>query len=128
MNILEQAKRIPHGLSVITEWVGSGGVVADPDVSQRRADTCTGRTSGNRCQENDMGFSITAPVANVVKQYLAVKNGIGLRVLGERDLGICRICSCNLRLLIYEPKEKVDAEMTDDEIASLPSHCWKLWS
>lgn len=126
MNILEAAKKIPHGLSVITEWVGSGGVVADPMEAQSRADVCTGRMSGKRCSENDASFSVTAPVAEAVRVYLSVINKVGLRVSWHKKLGVCRKCSCNLKLLIFEPQDKVKAEMTEEEKASLPDFCWKL--
>lgn len=126
MNIIEAAKQIPHGLSVIREWIGSGGEVADPFEAQARADVCTGRISGKPCPENDLTFSVTAPVADAVRVYLSVVNKIGLRVAGSKKLGVCRVCTCNLRLLIHEPKDKVKSEMTDEEKSRLPNFCWKL--
>lgn len=127
MNILEAAKKLPHGISVISEWLGSGGIVVPSEVSQARADVCTGRTNGKKCPNNDQSFSPTGPVALAIKKYLSVKNRIGLRVIGERQLGTCSVCTCNLRLLIHEPQEKVKAEMTEEESKSLPKFCWKLW-
>lgn len=126
ISIREQAKHIPHGISLISEWLGDGGQVSDPEEAQARADVCTGRLSGKPCEQNDLSFSLTKPVALAVKRYLEVKNKIGLRVAGERRLGVCRICTCNLRLLVHEPIDQVRAEMTDEERERLPSFCWKL--
>lgn len=126
VNIIDAAKHMPQGISIITEWLGDGGQVADAEEAQARADICTGRLSGKACDQNDLSFSVTKPVALAVKRYLEVKNKIRLRVAGERRLGVCRVCTCNLRLLVHEPIDQVRAEMTDEERERLPSFCWKL--
>ena len=66
MNILEQAKKIPHGIAVITDWIGDGGEVVHPLEAQRRADIC------NQCPRNVQGFSVTKPVAAAIKKFLGV--------------------------------------------------------
>ena len=127
MNILEQAKKIPHGIAVITEWLGSGGIVVSPEESQARADICNGNTpSGHRCPHNVTNPTVTKAVALAVKKYLSVKNAVNLRVRGEKALGTCDICSCVLRLQVHEPQEKVRRDLTDEEKDLLPKFCWKL--
>lgn len=127
MNLLDRAKAIPHGLAVITKWLGSGGEVVEPEVSQERADICNGKNPTNRrCPHNDPSFPLTEKVAIAVRQYLSVKNKLELRVDGEKSLGTCAICTCELRLQVHEPQEKVQREMTDEERTKLPPWCWKL--
>ncbi len=120
MNLLDQAKHIPHGVAVISKWLGSGGEVVDQEIAQARADVC------NRCHNNVLGFKPIQTVATAVKQYLSVKNGLGLRVNGEHSLGACSACWCQLRLLVWEPQEKVQRELTDEERPKLPIWCWRL--
>jgi hypothetical protein len=128
MNLLDQAKHIPHGVAVISKWLGSGGEVVDQQTAQARACTCVGpnNPTHKRCSNNVAGFRPTETVAAAVKQYLSVKNGLGLKVHGEEELGTCSACGCVLKLIIWEPQTKVQREITDDERPRLPSWCWKL--
>lgn len=127
MTLWEQAKRIQHGVEVLSKWIGSGGDVVSSQDSQARADICNGRNpTGLRCPNNQLQFKVSTPVALAVKQYLAVKKGLNLTVRGEERLGTCALCGCSLRLQVHEPQEKVQAELTDEEKAALPAFCWKL--
>ena len=119
MNLLESAKHIPHGIVAISKWLGSGGDVVDQETAQARADVCL------KCELNIVGFKPTEAVALAVKQVLSVKNRLGLRVKGEHGLGTCSACGCALRLLTWEPLDKVQREITNDEKGKLPTWCWK---
>lgn len=120
MNLIEQARRIPHGVAVITEWLGSGGEIVSKEVAQDRANTCLD------CPLNQPSGIVTATVAKAVRNHLEVKNQIGLRVNGEKRLGSCEACGCVLRLLVWLPGAKVRSELTENEIETLPENCWKL--
>jgi hypothetical protein len=129
-------KNIPHGIKSIVEWLGSGGQVVDPGESQRRADICNhGMPAGLPCpcniKEFDNGIveaacaAMEEVVADVVKRHLEVKNALELRVKGEKQLGICSKCGCQLKLLVHEPPERMVKQMQQGERESLPDHCWK---
>lgn len=127
MNLLDQARKITHGIAVITEWLGSGGVVADPKEAQDRADICNGKNpTGRRCKHNVMDHGFTEKAALAIKEYLKVKNRLQLRVRGEKTLGTCEICSCVLRLKVHVPQSKIATELTDEEKEILPKFCWQL--
>lgn len=126
MNLLNQLKQVPHATEIFVRWL-PGGEVAAPEESQSRADICNGANpTGRRCPNNMQGMSVTAPIALAVKKYLSVKNRLNLRVRGEKQLGRCAACTCELRLLIHEPQAKVSNEITDAERPLLPIFCWKL--
>lgn len=118
MNIWSQVKNIPHGAKVIAEWLGDGGQVCDPAEAQRRADICL------ECAHNKQGLTLTQEVAKAVKLYLGVKNKLRLRVKGEKRLGACAVCTCQLRLLVHEPIDKVRAAIQPGE--NYPAFCWKI--
>ncbi|MGV1047663.1 MAG: hypothetical protein ACOYD4_03940 [Solirubrobacterales bacterium] len=124
--LFERVRHIPHGVEVITKWLGSGGQVVDREESQARADICNGKKSGTPCEHNVHGEPVTKAVALAVKQFLAIKSSISLRVDGEKSLGTCKVCGCVLRLQVHEPQDKVFRELSEEEIATLPDHCWKL--
>ncbi len=127
MSLLDQAKHIPHGVSVISKWLGSGGEVVDQQTAQARANVCLGKNPyKSPCPNNLSGFKPTTAVAAAVKQYLSVKNGLGLQVAGEAGLGTCSACGCVLKLIVWQPQDKIHREITDEERPRLPSWCWKL--
>lgn len=120
MNLLERARKIPRGMEVISEWLGSGGEVVSQDEAQGRADICL------RCPKNtndSVGFGI---ISAVVKSYLRVKNRLGLHVSGEKSLHACECCGCVLKLKIWLPQDKVSAEMAGDDRTKYPDYCWQL--
>jgi len=122
VNLWDQARKIPHGIEVIAEWLGSGGHVVDKDEAQRRANICL------KCPLNQTTPILTAAVAAAVKKHLEVKNGLGLRVNGEKQLQTCGACGCVIRLLCWLPFDKILSEMTDDERETIMKHapnCWK---
>ena len=120
MNIVDRAKRIAHGVQVISEWLGEGGHVVDQEVAQHRANVCL------KCPNNDAGFAPATATALAIRKHLEVKNKIGLRVEGEKSIHTCAACSCVLRLLIWEPQDRVKRHMTEIEKSRTPDFCWKL--
>lgn len=120
MNLIEQAKRIPGGITHLTDWLGSGGQVVDPKLAQHRANTCI------TCSLNQPISSITKVVALAIKAQLGIKNKLNLRVVGEKKLKGCGICGCVLRLQIWQPQKMVEGHLTEEEIQKAPSFCWKI--
>lgn len=117
MNLWERAKAIPHGLKVLSEWIGDGGDVVPQDVAQDRASICI------KCPKNEARWMPSDTVAAAIKKHLEVKNKLELRVVGEKNLGTCSVCTCVIRLLIWEPQDRVKAQLQPDEI--YPNFCWK---
>jgi hypothetical protein len=120
MNLLEKVKTMAEGIANLTLWVGSGGVVVDQDEAQARADVCLG------CPLNQPGMEVSKEVALATKKFLEFKNGLDLRVKGEKSLHHCKGCGCVLRLLIWEPQPRIKEQMNAAEIQVTPQFCWKL--
>lgn len=120
MNIWDEIKRIPDGTRHLADWLGSGGSVVDPATAQHRANTCL------TCGLNQPGATVTKAVALAIKAQLGVKNKLKLRVDGEKRLHSCDACGCVLRLLVWEPQDRVESQITDEERVKLPSMCWKI--
>lgn len=120
MTLLDQFKSVPHGTQSITDWLGSGGRVAEREEAQARADICL------KCPMNDTGASIATPLALGIKRMLELKNQSKLRVIGEKSLGLCGACGCVLRLQVWQEGSMVAAQLTEEEKLQLPEYCWKL--
>lgn len=127
MNLWDQIKSIPSGAVHLSELIGDSGHLPDREVAQARADVCNGQNpTGKRCSKNDLGFSISEPVAIAVKALLQFKSKLNLRVSGERKTGFCSGCGCSIRLLVWQPSDKVKRELSDEEKQKIPEWCWKL--
>jgi len=114
MGIIHQAI---EGLPNITEWVVDGTVV-DLEEAQSRANVCL------QCDRNESTSFAASAVAHSVRRLLELKNKLGLRVDGEKKLGQCGVCSCVLKLQIWEPMELVEKQR--NKALSYPPQCWKI--
>jgi hypothetical protein len=120
VNLIEQARHIPDGIRNVTDWVGSGGEVVDARTAQHRANTCI------TCALNRPISPVTKAIALAIKAQLGVKNRLKLRVDGEKSLLGCDACGCVLRLQVWEPQDRVESHLTEEEIRKIPSFCWKI--
>jgi len=120
MNLLQQAAKIPDGIKKISDWLGAGGIVVDQNTAQDRANICL------RCPHNKRGLTVTKVVALAVKETMSFKKKLKLRVNGEKRLHHCEVCSCVIRLMLWEPIGRIAMGLTQEEIDALPAHCWKL--
>ncbi len=118
VNLWDSISAIPDGAQALTDWVGDGGIVVDSEESQRRANICL------HCPENGEDWIVTGLIADAARKMLEVKNKLKLRVIGERSLGRCKVCTCVLRLEVHQPIELVKKHMKlNGDI--FPGHCWK---
>lgn len=118
MNLLDRAKHIANGIATLTEWLGSGAVTVDPDMAQRRADTCL------KCPKHTTTFVPTEAGAAVIKRQLELKKHLQLRVQGEKSLHTCDVCGCAMRLKIWLPITEIKPQ--PDERNQFPPNCWLL--
>lgn len=117
MNLTDQIRRIPEGSTAIREWL-SDGTIVEQEVAQKRADICKG------CQFNVTGNKAIGMIADGARKLLEWKSKVGIRVDGEKSLGVCDICGCVLRLQVHEPGELLKLQVQrNGEI--FPAHCWK---
>lgn len=120
MYLIDKVQTMVDGVKNITLWLGSGGVCVSQQEAQARANICI------TCPLNKHTSYVTKEVADATHKFLEFKNGLDLRVNGERSLYHCAGCGCVLRLLIWEPQDRVKSQMTGEEVAVTPNFCWKL--
>ncbi len=116
MNLIESASRFVSGAEIIREWLGAGAVTIDPSLAQKRADICAA------CPMNIHGGTISASIAQAVKRQVEIKNKLKLRVDGEKKLGRCSACSCESRLKIWLPLERILPD--PEEMQNFDPKCW----
>lgn len=122
MNLYEKSKQYANGVSTLLRWIGSGASVVDKATAQKRADICTGRLSGNPCPQNVKEFEVTEAVSRAIKEQVALKAKLELKILGERRIFTCAGCGCPLSLKIWLPIEKLGLD--EQELKSNPDFCW----
>lgn len=117
MNLTDVARRYKDGLETIIEWLGSGGICVDIPIAQERTSICL------KCPHNVKGGIIPESVASAIKRQVELKNEIGLRTHGMKDLHTCELCTCFLPLKIFVPLENLGID-EKEALESWPHFCW----
>ena len=125
MNILDKAKDLAVGAQIIRDWLGDGCTVVPRPQAQERADICTGRISGVACPHNKTGFTFGGEAGKLIRKMVELKNGLDIRVQGEKSLGVCDACSCDLKTKIHVPMDYLKSHTTEDEAKQFPPICWQ---
>lgn len=118
MNLIEEAKKYYSGISILTDWLGSGGHTVPIEIAQHRADTCL------NCKYSGRSLLVSGSAAKVLRSVIEIKNGSNLRVVGEKSLGSCGVCLCKLNLKIWVPVFHILAAMDEEELTRFPDGCW----
>jgi len=122
MSLLDTLRKTAKGLSVITEWLGDGGIPVPKELAEARSKCCIG------CPENvapNWWDRATGSIAMAMRAMLAVKNECEYHVDGEEDLHVCKVCGCCNRLSIWTPIDHIKAHTAYEEFKKYPSRCWK---
>lgn len=120
MSLFDKAKEFAVGAEEITAWLGSGGKIVPQEVAQERANICL------ECAKNVEVGVVKDTIASATRKILEAKNKLGLRIDGEKRLGMCSDCGCVLRLLVWQPQERVQPYLTEEDLKNAPTFCWKL--
>jgi hypothetical protein len=118
MNPIKQTIR---GSQIITEWLGDGGQVVSVLNAESRAQICA------TCPKNVKGNWIDRlkkEAADVIREHLSVKNGFGLVLSTEKEIGFCSQCGCCLSLKVWVPTEHVRHHTPQHEVSEYPDFCW----
>jgi hypothetical protein len=117
MNLTEVVKKYTDGMATLMDWVGSGGRVVNIPQAQNRTNICL------KCPNNLPGGVIPESVAWAIKKQMELKNSIGLKTEGIKDLKTCSLCSCYLPLKIFVPLENLGVD-EKEALELWPQWCW----
>jgi hypothetical protein len=120
MNWIERATQIKNGATIIRDWWGDGLHPIDKEDAKARAKICL------KCPMNTRKWSFVNQVALAIKKTMAIKNHLGLRVTGEKQLGTCAVCGCALRLKIWTDRKYLCDDLTPAQMSAYPDYCWML--
>lgn len=118
MTLLERARHMKDGVSILLDWLGSDWMPVDKELAQSRADVCL------QCPLNKLQFSLTGEIAMAIKRQMELKKHLSMRVKGEKSLGQCEGCGCYLRLKVWERLERILP--TPEERGNYWDQCWLL--
>lgn len=118
-SFIERLNNYANGLSVLRDWVGTGGVPVEQHVAQARANICLD------CPHNREGVKLADTIAAAVKEQIELKNHLHLHVNGEYRLKSCMVCDCVNRLQIWCPDKLFEGHYTAADMVRYPPECWK---
>lgn len=118
-------RRVAAGVKTLLDWLGSGAHPVDRSVAEQRADVCmVCPLNGN----GDWTSFFTKPAAEEIRQQLEIKNSMKLETSYDLSLGVCRACSCPLKLKVWTPMNHILANTEDEVRNKLDKGCWILKS
>lgn len=116
-----QAANVAAGANVLVEWIASGAEAVDQALAHGRAGICA------QCPQNktgDMLSFFTKPVSEAIRAALNTRNAWKLETIHDRDLGVCAVCNCPLKLKVHVPIAKIKARLGAETLNALPGNCW----
>ena len=120
MNIFDKAARLLDGITILSEWLGNGGIVVAPEDAQRRANVCLD------CENNKPGAHLPFSVAMHIKRQREFKSRLELKVEGEKKLHTCSACQCCIPLKIWVPFDDLMKGDGRSRLNEFPGHCWMV--
>lgn len=124
---VEAVGRLSHGAIILHRWLGDGMVPVPSELSQSRADTCSGRLSGTPCPFNKPGWKPVASAAEYFREISEAKTGLKLKVEGEENLHTCELCYCDLKTKPFVPMKTILAGTPEAMLANIKekkADCW----
>jgi len=122
MNPLEEMKKTAKGAGIIFSWLGAGGKPVHRERAEVRARACI------KCPENVSGNwldrLVKVEAADLIREYLEVKNAVQLKVTVDDQLGFCKKCGCVNALKVHVPIEHVKEGTTPEDLSTYPDACW----
>lgn len=123
MKLFDFVRQSATGSAILDDWIGEGGVPVDRGRAECRAlicSKCTMNVSGNWLGR------LKSEVADLIKGYLEVKNGVELKVSVEDKIGFCEACGCVNSLKVWTPIDHIMKKTKAQDLAKLPGNCWVI--
>lgn len=122
-SVAARSENIADGAAILLEWLGSGGQGVDGALATKRAENCA------LCPQNGKGdwtTYFTAPAAAIIRRQLHQKDGLKLTTPLDDSLGVCKACSCPLKLKVHVPLAHITAHTRPEVLTRLDPRCWML--
>lgn len=122
MKFINEIRHTADGAAILNDWLGDGGLPVESWHAEARADVC------EHCPENvETGWwdKVKQAIASRIKENLAVKHQLGLKVKNEDKLGMCKVCGCCNPLAVWCPIKHIAAHTPESQRKEFPQVCWK---
>lgn len=108
---------------MLVDWLGDDQAPVAVEIAERRAAVCAD------CPKNDGGdwkAYFTVPIAEKIRQQMALRHDLELRTSLDNRLTVCSGCDCPLALKVWAPLDHVLAHTSEETKGRLDERCWVL--
>lgn len=122
-SVVGGSRRLAAGVRVLLDWLGSGGKPVEATKAEARAVICAD------CPKNSGGdwkAFFTKPIAEKIRQQMAMKHEMHLVTPSDDKLTVCVACDCPLALKVHVPLEHILKHTDADTRQRLDARCWIL--
>jgi hypothetical protein len=118
-----RVRNVAAGIGILIDWLGEGGQAVDLPEADERAKVCSDCPLN---QPKDFLAFFTDPVAQKIRQQIAIKNEMELSTQYDDRLNICTGCGCSLRLKVWVPSDQIVKHTSEKIKSDLDPRCWVL--
>lgn len=109
-------------LAPLTSWLEDGAPVVSAELAQARGTICS--TCPLNITANWWERLSKEPIAEVIKKWIEIKDNARIGVPIEKELGVCNVCGCVLRLKCHEPIKYISEHTEESMMKEFPDYCW----
>jgi hypothetical protein len=119
--LLQKLRDVVGGGETLVDWLASNADAVPNELANSRAAVCAG------CSKNAKGdwtTFFTVPVANAIRLAHESRKQMKLSTPYDEVLGVCKVCTCPLRLKVHFKVEDLKVKLGDQTVSQLPEWCW----
>jgi hypothetical protein len=120
--LLSEVRSDIAGIKTLNDWLGEGGDPVSHELAEQRALICA------RCPMNIKGHwwvIIKSAMAMTIRAHIEVKTKLQLQTIHDSEIGTCKVCRCNLPLLVHAPAKVMKENLPEGQLEEFPPNCWK---
>lgn len=118
-----RTSKIWAGVRTLNDWIDSGTPPVPVEQAEARASVCA------KCPKNGKGdFTrwFTQPAAEAIRRQMEKVTERSLSTSRDKEINVCEVCLCPMRLKVHTPLDYIRAHMTDkilDDLRAVDG-CW----
>jgi hypothetical protein len=121
MNILAEIVNDARAVMLMKDWLGEEMKPVTRESAEQRASIC------EPCKKNiepKWWDRFKHAVADVIRDQIAIKNKLDLKLPNDEALGMCQVCGCAAILKPWAPIKHIQDHTPAETLALFPGNCW----
>jgi hypothetical protein len=119
---MKAIQQVADAAFIMSDWLGEGGEPVSKNLAYLRSLHCL------ECKFHGGGMwweKVKDPIASAIKKALELKHHMKLSLPNEKELEMCLVCGCAMRLKVHVPIKHLKESITPEQNEQYQSvNCW----